>query len=125
MTLPHVRVFLPLDDGLASPYAENLFRALDKTGLLGLRDADDRLLGRLREFTRGYPRAIEAIGKILAGDRRTTIKELLDSPIPDDTIVHVLVGEAFSRLDYADQLVMEALAVFGQPVPPDRHRVRS
>ena len=115
---PGVQVYLPLDEGLTSPYAETVLRALDKTGSLGLKDADAILLGRLQELTRGYPRAMEAVAMILAGDRSTTINDVLESPVPDDRIINVLVGEAFSRLDYSDQMVMEALAIFDQPVPP-------
>ena len=46
---------LDLDEGLASPYAENILRAMDRDGKVGLRDAPEDLLATARERTRGYP----------------------------------------------------------------------
>jgi hypothetical protein len=68
---------------------------------------------------RGYPRAIEANYSILAADRVATLDELLANRarLPEN-VVEVLVGEAFNRLDPAAEQVMEALAVYGNPVPP-------
>ena len=114
---PNVKVDLPLTEGLQSPHAENLFKSLDPTGAYGLRDADEKLLDRLRIFTKGYPKAIEAAVTILRNSD-ISANELLEAEMPDDRVVEVLVGEAFSRLLVDDQLVMEALAVFGQPVRP-------
>ena len=111
---------LDLDEGLASPYAENILRAMDRDGKMGLRDAPDALLADARERTRGYPRALEALFGILSADRDTTLPEVLaaaGAALPEH-VVEVLVGEAYSRLDRPAQLVMEALAVFGRPVRP-------
>ena len=49
---------LDLDEGLASPYAENILRAMDRDGKVGLRDAPAALLADARERTRGYPRRV-------------------------------------------------------------------
>jgi tetratricopeptide (TPR) repeat protein len=110
---------LDLDEGLASPYAEQVLRARDPDGRLGLKTASDELLGRARERTRGYPRALELLAAILAADRGTTLPELLDQTagLPGN-VVQALVGEAFSRLDPLAQQVMQALAVYPVPVPP-------
>jgi len=110
---------LDLDEGLPSPYAEQVLRARDPDGRLGLLTADDELLGRARERTRGYPRALEALAAILSADRGTTLPELLDQTagLPGN-VVQALVGEAFSRLDPLAQQVMQALAVYPVPVPP-------
>jgi tetratricopeptide (TPR) repeat protein len=110
---------LDLDEGLASPYAEEVLRARDPDGLLGLKTAPDELLGRARERTRGYPRALEALAAILSADRGTTLPELLDQTagLPGN-VVQALVGQAFSRLDPLAQQVMQALAVYPVPVPP-------
>jgi tetratricopeptide (TPR) repeat protein len=110
---------LDLDEGLGSPYAEEVLRARDPDGLLGLLTAPDELLGRARERTRGYPRALEALAAILAADRGTTLPELLDQTagLPGN-VVQALVGEAFNRLDPLAQQVMQALAVYPVPVPP-------
>ena len=69
---------LDLDEGLGSPYAEQVLRARDPDGRLGLKTAPDELLDQARERTRGYPRALEALAAILAADRGTTLPELLD-----------------------------------------------
>jgi tetratricopeptide (TPR) repeat protein len=110
---------LDLDEGLPSPYAEQVLRARDPDGLLGLLTAPDELLDQARERTRGYPRALEALAAILSADRDTTLLELLDQTagLPGN-VVQALVGEAFSRLDPLAQQVMQALAVYPVPVPP-------
>ena len=56
-----------------SPYAEQVLRARDPDGRLGLKTAPDELLGQARERTSGYPRALEALAAILAADRDTTL----------------------------------------------------
>jgi tetratricopeptide (TPR) repeat protein len=108
---------LTLDEGLESPYAENILREMDSDGRMGLKSASDDLLSRARERTRGYPRALEALFAILASDRYTTLEELLDMPTPEN-VVEALVGEAFNRLDTNAQKVIQALAVYNRPVPP-------
>ena len=93
---------------------------MDKDGSLGLREAGAPL-DEARLATRGYPRALEAIVGILRTDRSTTLAGLLAElralhPTAED-VVRDLVGEAFSRLDPLAQEVMQALAVYGVPVP--------
>ncbi|MBI5965061.1 MAG: TIR domain-containing protein, partial [Chloroflexi bacterium] len=68
---------LSLDEGLESPYAENVLREMDADGRVGLKSAPDALLNKAREKTRGYPRALEALYAILSVDRYTTLEELL------------------------------------------------
>ncbi len=111
---------LNLDEGLESPFAENILRELDADGKVGLRDAPDALLSQARERTRGYPRALEALFAILANDRDTTLPEMLAGTLRTlpDNVVRALVGEAFERLDNAAAQVMQALAVYGRPVTP-------
>ncbi len=108
---------LSLDEGLTSPYAENVLREMDRDGRLGLKNAPEALLNQVREKTRGYPRALEAFYAILSVDRYTTLAELLEMKLPGE-VVEKLVGEAFSRLDPTAQKVMQALAVFNRPVTP-------
>lgn len=66
---------LSLDEGLESPYAENVLREMDADGRVGLKSAPDTLLNKAREKTRGYPRALEALYAILSVDRYTTLEE--------------------------------------------------
>jgi tetratricopeptide (TPR) repeat protein len=108
-----------LDKGLDSPDAENVLRELDDDGHLGLRDADDALLGGLRQHTRGFPRALEAVKAILDSDPGLNPRDLLDRTrdLTEDQVVRVLVGEAYQLLDGPGKQVMQALAVFPAPVP--------
>lgn len=117
---PGLQDTLELDQGLKSPYAENVLKAMDTGGTLGL-NAPDTPLGEAREATRGFPRALEAIVGILRTDRSTDLrgllKELQELGSKAEDVVHNLVGEAFNRLDPLAQEVMQALAVYGAPVP--------
>lgn len=111
---------LDLDTGLAHPYAENILRAMDADGKVGLRDAPDALLAEARVRTLGYPRALEHLFGILSADRDTRLQDILDKTrryLPEQ-VVTVLVGEAFGRLDALAQQVMQALASCRYPVPP-------
>ena len=109
---------LRLEEGLGSPDAQTVLRALDDDGRLGLRDAPEELLDGLRRHTRGFPRALEAVKAILDGDATLTPRDLLDRTrhLPEDQVVQVLVGEAYELLDAPAQQVMQALAVYPAPV---------
>ncbi len=117
---PQWQARLDLDDGLESPYAENILRQMDVDGKVGLRDAPAEILAEARERTRGYPRALEALFAILSADRDTTLPDLLRDTVRllPEHVIDALVGEAFSRLDPAAQQVMQVLAIYGRPVTP-------
>jgi tetratricopeptide (TPR) repeat protein len=117
---PELQIRLELDKGLASPYAENILRKMDADGKLGLRTAPDNVLDEARLRTRGFPRALEALFAILAADRDTSLQEILEGTkdLMPKNVVEVLVGEAFSRLDSVAQMVMQALAIYADPVTP-------
>lgn len=117
---PGLQRRLDLDAGLEHPYAENILRAMDADGRVGLQKAPDALLARARERTLGYPRALEHLFGILSADRDTSLQEILDNTqkLLPEKVVEVLVGEAFSRLDLTAQRVMQALAIYRYPVPP-------
>jgi tetratricopeptide (TPR) repeat protein len=109
---------LRLNEGLGSPDAELVLRALDDDGHLGLRDAPDELLNELRQHTLGFPRALEVVKAILDGDDTLTPRDLLDRTrrLPEDQVVQVLVGEAYKLLDTPAQQVMQVLSVCPAPV---------
>jgi tetratricopeptide (TPR) repeat protein len=103
---------------------------MDKDGSLGLRTAPDHLLNEARQRTRGFPRALEALVAILRSDRDTTLPDILrelreweqrqsDDPLSEQVehVVQKLVGDAFNRLDALARQVMQALAIYGRPVP--------
>ena len=109
---------LRLAEGLDSPDAQIVLRSLDDDGHLGLRDAAEELLDGLREHTRGFPRALEAVKAILDGDATLTPRDLLDRTrhLPENQVVQALVGEAYELLDTPAKQVMQALAVCPGPV---------
>jgi tetratricopeptide (TPR) repeat protein len=109
-----------IDEGLESPFAENILREMDADGKLGLKTASDAILNEARERTRGYPRALEALFAILSADRDTSLQEVLNDAekLLPEHVVEALVGEAFNRLDSAARQVMQALAIYGRPVTP-------
>ncbi|HJQ01422.1 MAG TPA: tetratricopeptide repeat protein [Jatrophihabitans sp.] len=115
---PGVQRRIDLDGGLPSPYAENLLRARDPDGRLGLLTSSEAQLTLARERTRGYPRALEALAAILSADRNTSLSELLaETERLPGNVVQALVGEAFQRLDPLAQQIMQALAIFPASVP--------
>ena len=111
---------LHLEQGLDSPYAENILREMDADGIVGLKTAPDAVLNKARERTLGYPRALEALYAILSADRYTTLEEVLANAqgLLPENVVEALVGDAFNRLDVTAQRVMEALAVYARHVTP-------
>jgi hypothetical protein len=120
-TQPALQQSIELDEGLEPKFAIEVLRALDQDGKLKLKKAPKKRLAQAWQATRGYPRALETIVGILRADRSTSLEGLLEElqqlqPKAGD-VVQVLVGEAFNRLDPTAQEVMQALAVYGAPVP--------
>ncbi len=124
---------LDLDEGLDSPFAENILREMDVDGKVGLKSAPEELLAEARFRTRGFPRALEALFAILSADRDTTLREILENAanrsavfqtaphsgaLLPENVVRDLVGEAFDRLDSVATKVMQALAIYHRPVTP-------
>ncbi|MGW6194816.1 tetratricopeptide repeat protein [Kribbella sp. NPDC055110] len=105
---------LRLEEGLEPEDAAVVLRALDRDGKLRLRNAPEAKLAALRERTRGFPRALEAVKAILASDPSLTVADLLENTrgITSDEVVEVLVGEAYEGLDPLAQRVMQALSVY-------------
>src|SRR5262249_46787521 len=106
---PGLQRRIDIDKGLEHPYAEEILRAMDADGKVGLRDAPAMLLAKACERTLGYPRALEHLFGILSADRDTSLQEILDNTrqfLPEQ-VVAVLVGEAFSRLDATAQAIMQ------------------
>jgi len=112
---------LRLDHGLPRRHVRRLFEGLDADATLGLAGMEEDGFGQLYERTGGHPRALEALYAILRDNPRTTPSELLDqmAGLRRDAVVDFLVGEMFDHLLPPDQRVLQALAVFGRPVPPD------
>ncbi|MCP4260800.1 MAG: ATP-binding protein [Planctomycetes bacterium] len=102
---------LPTEDGVA------LLRELDPNGIHGLREASDKKLIKVIELVHGVPRAIEVFAGILANDPFANLDEVLQQFYGRDDVVQDLIEEGYKRLDNNACRVMEALSVFGCPVP--------
>jgi tetratricopeptide (TPR) repeat protein len=120
---------LPLDTGLRSPYAERFLRRLDENGTVGLQRAPGARLTEAGRLTDGHPRALEAIYTLLAHDRNCSFQQLLGEMATEPSPAHVrdlLIGKMYDQLDPVERRLVQALAVYGRPVPADAvdHLVR-
>lgn len=112
----HERV-LPLKEGLPTEYAIELLRDLDADNELGLYDADDATLAMVSDKTYGFPRALEAVVGLLVNDPMLLLQDVLnDDDLWGREVTEKLVARAQSRLSEEQQLIMQALALFGRPV---------
>jgi hypothetical protein len=109
---------VPLDRGLPESEGVALLRDLDPEGAFGLRDADEELLREAVHRCYGLPRALELVAGILASDPTLTLGQLLgDAALFTQQVVENLVAEHYVRLADDQRRVLEALAVYGKPVP--------
>jgi tetratricopeptide (TPR) repeat protein len=102
---------LPMEDGMA------LLRELDPNGDYGLRDALEEELAEAVRLTYGVPRALEVLAGILANDPFVSLSEVMETFYEQEDVVQALIEENYRRLDRDARRVIEALAVFGKPVP--------
>ncbi|MFF0461181.1 trypsin-like peptidase domain-containing protein [Streptomyces mexicanus] len=111
----HVR--LDLRQGLPGRDGVDLLRHLDHTPDLRLREADTTELIDIVSSVYGSPRALQLFAAVLQMDTTATpaaLCTLLQNA--EDPLVS-LVSETYRRLDLESRSVLEALAVFGRPVP--------
>ena len=114
---------LDLDEGLSSPYAEQILRAMDADGTLGLKTADAALLNEARiPHPRVPPERSKRSSPSYLPIVTSSLPDLLEQAkrrnLLPENVVHDLVGEAYGQLDPAPSRLMQALAVFARPVPP-------
>ena len=119
---------LHIETGLGPQDAANLLREMDKSGKLGLKEAPEELLLGAYEQTKGNPRALETIFALLSADINATLEDILENTKrtiaktegeagePAETVAELLADEAFNRLDADAQMVMQALAIFDEPI---------
>jgi tetratricopeptide (TPR) repeat protein len=109
---------VPIDHGLPEDDATDLLRGLDHEGLLGLRDAPEAELRWGVQRVHGVPRALGAIASILSNDPTLTHRRLVaDDLLFEGEVLENLVAEQYRRLTAPQRVVVEALAIFGHPVP--------
>ena len=101
---------------------------MDHSGKLGLNEASDELLEAAFVQTKGNPRALETIYAILSADINSTLESVLETTKratdkaeannenQQGTTAEILADEAFNRLDRDSQHIMQALAIYEEPV---------
>jgi tetratricopeptide (TPR) repeat protein len=112
---------LQVDNGLPGADAMRFLRSLDSGGVYGLGSAQEEQLEEIRRLTDGNPRALELVYSVLKGDPGLTLPQLIDEMnrvSEDEDILGYLVGRLFDRLDPVDRRVVQALSIYGRPVPP-------
>jgi tetratricopeptide (TPR) repeat protein len=111
---------ISLDEGLPVPDAKAVLQRLDSQRPHRLPDQSDPLLDEACRLTGGHPRALEALYGVLRDDERLSLEQLVErmrqrSP---GGVVDYLIVERFNRLRWPNQRVVQALAVYEQPVEP-------
>jgi tetratricopeptide (TPR) repeat protein len=113
---------LRLDAGLRPPHTQRLLRRFDEDGTVGLLDAPDARLVHAGRLVDGHPRALEAIYTVLSHDRNRSLELLLEdmeAKASPDQVRDFLIGLVHDQLDQVERRVVQALAVYGRPVPAD------
>jgi tetratricopeptide (TPR) repeat protein len=125
---PGRQMHIQLQDGLDKTHSANLLRKMDESGKLGLNEASEELLEAAFLQTNGNPRALETIYAILSADINSTLESVLETTKratdkaeannegQQGTTAEILADEAFNRLDKDSQRIMQALAIYEEPV---------
>lgn len=117
---PPVRV-VKLQRGLPFDAAMDFVIGLDRTAVLGMADLPDRNRLRMLAVSLGHPRTLELLVGVLHQRPASTAVDLLDELEQVDTGVAatVLFDWMFAGLNRTEERVVQALAAFRRPVPPD------
>jgi tetratricopeptide (TPR) repeat protein len=107
---------VPLQEGVPIPEGIAILRELDPNNECGLRDASDKQLAQVVERLHGWPRALEVFAGILRDDPLASLEDMLARFYEQEEVAEHLIEEGYKRLDASARQVMQALAVFGQPV---------
>jgi tetratricopeptide (TPR) repeat protein len=111
---------IALDKGLPLPDARKVLARLDADGRVGLALENQDLVDEACRLTSGHPRALEALYGALRYDNRLSLADLVSRlrRLSAEQVVDYLILETFNRLYWTEQRVLEALAIYEQPVPP-------
>jgi tetratricopeptide (TPR) repeat protein len=109
---------VPLWEGLSDPEGVAMLRELDPSGEAGLRDAPEEILAKAVERLHGIPRALQVLAFIKAKDPLSGLEDILKRFYQHEDVADELIKEGYKRQDVPSRRVMEALAIFGRPVPP-------
>ena len=111
---------IPLDEGLPESYAIKLLRELDYADVhpLGIRDAQDRVLGAVARRCQYIPRTLETLVAVLLQNYPWTLETLLANKNYLTELVENPAKELYESLSSdQERLVVQTLAVFDRPVP--------
>jgi len=109
---------ISLENGLPENFAISLFRKLDPEGRLGIRDTNDEVLVNLVHKCLGIPRTIESLVATLLQHPTWTLDTLLANKSLLNRLIDYPARELYASLPSdQDRLVVQALAVYGKPVP--------
>jgi tetratricopeptide (TPR) repeat protein len=106
---------LPFDDAIA------LLTALDRGAALALYRMEPGDRQRAYTLSQGNPRILELLVSVLRQEPGTPVPRLFDKleGVSLPNVEATLLEATFGNLDRTQQRVVQALAVFGRPVPPE------
>jgi tetratricopeptide (TPR) repeat protein len=114
-----------LVDGLPDDDGYELLNRLDTDGRYHLGPATPAQRRQLKELTGGSPRAVELAFALLdeadgadLGWLLETMRQLRQEADTRDDMVTVLFRRAFAKLDDNEKQIVQALAIYGRPMPP-------
>lgn len=108
---------ISLEDGLSTDEGVALLQKLDPSGLTELRTAPVSKLNSVVENLGGFPRALEALAGMLLEDPLLRLDDLLnDISSRQDELSNLVVQQALARLEVNSMRVLQALAIYNQPV---------
>jgi len=108
---------VPLWEGLSLAEGVAMLRDLDASGEARLRDAPEEDLARAVERVHGLPRALVVLAGIMADAPLARLGDVVKRFFQYEDVAEALIKEGYKRLDDHARRVMEALAIFGRPVP--------
>jgi len=111
---------ISLEEGLSTDKAVALLQKFDPSGLTELRTAPASKLNNFAEKLGGFPRALEALAGMLLDDPLLRLDDLLKAlSSTQGELSAVVVQQALVRLDVNSIRVLQALAIYNQPVSFD------
>jgi DNA-binding CsgD family transcriptional regulator/tetratricopeptide (TPR) repeat protein len=111
---------ISLEEGLSTDAAVTLLQKFDPSGLTELRTAPGSKLNLVVEQLGRFPRALEALAGMLLEDPILRLDDLLKNlASTQNEISDVVVQQALARLEVNSMRVLQALAIYNQPVSFD------
>jgi hypothetical protein len=114
-----------LKRGLPFDAAMDFLIGLDRTAVLGIAGLPDRDRLRVHAVSLGHPRTLELLVGVLLQRPASTAADLLDEleQVEPGGAATILFDRMFAGLNRTEERVVQALAAFRRPVPPQGHCV--